>query len=198
MTTKDHTTTCWAAGIVLGLLVWIMTAWPGDLNWFEGLVLGVVSGVVFAAFLVWLLCRGEPAMDSADWHPVQHRSSFEEDVQLQPRGVQSQAASVFLGDSAPALEQKDADTGTAPVATVDDLKEIKGIGPKLEEMLNDHGITSFAQIATWDDERIDHFAELIGRMGSRIRSDDWVSQARTLAAGGTTEFSKRVEEGEVN
>ena len=55
----------------------------------------------------------------------------------------------------------------------------------------------FDQIAAWDDGDIDHYAELIGRMGGRIRSDDWVGQARTLAAGGETEFSKRVEEGGV-
>lgn len=43
-------------------------------------------------------------------------------------------------------------------------------------------MTRFAQIAAWDDAEIDRFAELIGRMGSRIRSDDWVGQARDLAA----------------
>lgn len=81
--------------------------------------------------------------------------------------------------------------------TQDDLKEIRGVGPKLEDLLRDHGVTRFAQIAEWGDTEIDHFAELIGRMGSRIRSDDWVGQARILAAGGETEFSKRVEKGDI-
>lgn len=85
----------------------------------------------------------------------------------------------------------------AAASEADDLKQIKGVGPKLEELLNDNGVTQFAQIAEWDDAEIDRFADLIGRAGGRIRSDDWVSQARTLAAGGETEFSKRVEEGDV-
>lgn len=91
-----------------------------------------------------------------------------------------------------------ADDGEAAgSSTPDDLKQIKGVGPKLEDLLHENGVTQFAQIAAWDDEKIDHFAELIGRMGGRIRSDDWVAQARVLAEGGDTEFSKRVEDGDV-
>lgn len=82
-------------------------------------------------------------------------------------------------------------------AKPDDLKEIKGIGPKLEELLHENGITRFSQIAEWSDGEVEHFAELIGRMGGRIRSDDWLGQARILADGGSTEFSKRVEKGDV-
>ncbi|WBU53666.1 hypothetical protein [Paracoccus sp. SCSIO 75233] len=79
----------------------------------------------------------------------------------------------------------------------DDLKQIKGVGPKLQEVLHENGITRFEQIAAWTDADIDHFAEVIGSMGGRIRSDDWVAQARLLAAGGDTEFSRRVDKGEV-
>lgn len=68
-------------------------------------------------------------------------------------------------------------------AQADDLKQIRGIGPKLEQMLQQAGITRFAQIAAWDDATIDAFAQRIGRMGSRIRSDDWVGQARALSGG---------------
>ena len=84
-----------------------------------------------------------------------------------------------------------------PAAAADNLKEIKGVGPQLEKLLHDNGITSFAQIAVWQDGDIDHFAEVIGRMGGRIRSDDWVGQAKILAAGQDTEFSRRVDKGEV-
>ena len=75
----------------------------------------------------------------------------------------------------------------------DDLKQIRGVGPKLEGLLHDHGVTRFAQIAAWTDADIDQFADKIGSMGGRVRSDDWVSQARTLTAGGTTEISGRVD-----
>ena len=84
-----------------------------------------------------------------------------------------------------------------PAKAADNLKEIKGVGPQLEKLLHDNGVTSFAQIAVWSDGDIDHFAEVIGRMGGRIRSDDWVGQAKILASGQETEFSHRVDKGEV-
>ena len=31
----------------------------------------------------------------------------------------------------------------------------------------------------------------------RVTRDDWVAQARILAAGGTTEFAERVDKGDV-
>lgn len=82
-------------------------------------------------------------------------------------------------------------------AKPDDLKQIKGIGPKLETWLTGQGITRFAEIAALSDAEQDDLADKMGRMGARIRSDDWVGQARLLAQGGETEFSKRVEKGGV-
>ncbi|TRW97333.1 hypothetical protein FNJ84_07385 [Paracoccus sp. M683] len=86
---------------------------------------------------------------------------------------------------------------TPATIEADDLKQIKGVGPKLEALLHDNGVTRFAQIAAWTDAEVDRFADLIGSMGGRIRSDDWIGQARTLASGGETEFSQRVEKGDV-
>lgn len=85
----------------------------------------------------------------------------------------------------------------AKKAKPDDLKQIKGIGPKLEKWLVAQGLTRFADIAALDDAAQDELAEKMGRMGARIRSDDWVGQARLLAQGGQTAFSKRVEKGGV-
>jgi predicted flap endonuclease-1-like 5' DNA nuclease len=85
----------------------------------------------------------------------------------------------------------------AAKAKPDDLKQIKGVGPKLEQLLHENGITQFSQIAAWGEAEIDEFAEKIGSMGGRIRSDDWIAQAKTLAEGGSTEFASRVKKGDV-
>lgn len=202
MPNADCTRNCWIAGAVTGLLVLIFTSAIGSLRWYEGLVLGLIAFGIMGAFLVWLICRGHPAEDAADWHPAHHDSSPAEDMQLQPRGIQSQAAAGFLGSAEATPAPETAPSGDArpkaPAADApDDLKQIKGIGPKLEELLHDNGVTRFDQIAAWGEAEIDHFADLIGRMGGRIRSDDWVAQARALSRGEETEFSKRVEEGSV-
>lgn len=111
-------------------------------------------------------------------------------------GKTAKAAKSARKKAAAAPEAQATATKAAQAAS-DDLKEIKGVGPQLERLLHDNGVNSFAQIAGWADADIDRFAGLIGRMGGRIRSDDWVQQAKILAAGGDTAFSRRVDKGEV-
>lgn len=82
-------------------------------------------------------------------------------------------------------------------AGADDLMRIKGIGPKLSDWLHENGVNRYAQIAAWDAATVADYAQRLGRMGNRIEADDWVGQAKLLAAGGETEFSHRVDDGEV-
>lgn len=66
-------------------------------------------------------------------------------------------------------------------AEVDDLKEINGVGPKLEEKLNSIGIYVFKQIADWTDANVAEFDELLSFKG-RIERDEWISKAKELHA----------------
>jgi len=67
----------------------------------------------------------------------------------------------------------------------DDLKRIKGIGPKLEALLNQVGVWHFDQIAAWKAKDIAQVDERLVGFHGRITRDEWVKQARALAAGGT-------------
>ncbi len=68
----------------------------------------------------------------------------------------------------------------SPAKSVDgDLKTISGIGPKLESLLKDMGVTTIAQIAGWTDKDIARFDKELGFEG-RIVRDDWVGQAKAL------------------
>lgn len=78
----------------------------------------------------------------------------------------------------------------------DNLKLIRGIGPQNERRLNDLGITTLSQIASWSARDEEHFGDVLAFPG-RIEREEWVSQAKVLAGGGATEFSKRVKSGEV-
>jgi predicted flap endonuclease-1-like 5' DNA nuclease len=62
----------------------------------------------------------------------------------------------------------------------DDLKKVKGIGPKYREQLAESGITSYAQLASLSDGDLEMIAEVIGRDVQKLRDDDWVGQARAL------------------
>ena len=85
---------------------------------------------------------------------------------------------------------------SAPDRT-DDLKRIKGIGGVLEETLQGLGIYHFTQLAEWSEENVMWIENFISFPG-RIAREDWIEQAKTLNAGGTTEFANRVDTGEVD
>jgi predicted flap endonuclease-1-like 5' DNA nuclease len=89
------------------------------------------------------------------------------------------------------------ETPAAPRRVIDDLKKISGIGRVNEAKLNGLGITSFAQIAAWTPEEEARFGDILAFEG-RIEREEWVRQAKILARGGATEFSQRVERGDVD
>lgn len=111
--------------------------------------------------------------------------------------------------------QSTAATAVAPVATdvsvstapailsgprngiKDNLTRIKGIGAKIDDMLNMAGIYHFDQIAAWTEENMAWADSTLGFPG-RAKREDWVKQAKALAEGKETEFSKRVDEGKVS
>ncbi|BDS08943.1 hypothetical protein NT6N_39830 [Oceaniferula spumae] len=64
---------------------------------------------------------------------------------------------------------------------VDDLKVISGVGPKLEEKLNEFGIYTYKQVANWSEKNIEEFDDLLSFKG-RITRDNWLTQAAELHA----------------
>jgi NADH-quinone oxidoreductase subunit E len=68
-------------------------------------------------------------------------------------------------------------------AAPDDLKAISGIGPKLEKVLNDLGVWTYAQIAAWSKEEIAWVDDYLSFKG-RIDRDGWIAQAAKLAGVG--------------
>jgi predicted flap endonuclease-1-like 5' DNA nuclease len=78
----------------------------------------------------------------------------------------------------------------------DDLKRIKGIGRQNEARLNALGVWHFDQIAGWTPDNVKWAGSFLAFVG-RIEREDWVGQAKVLAAGGSTEFAARVDAGEV-
>ncbi|MCP4285162.1 MAG: PfaD family polyunsaturated fatty acid/polyketide biosynthesis protein, partial [Gammaproteobacteria bacterium] len=62
----------------------------------------------------------------------------------------------------------------------DNLKQIKGIGPKTEVLLYDHGVTTFAQLAALNQSQLDDWIQAAA--GWRMAdTSTWAEQARQLA-----------------
>lgn len=79
----------------------------------------------------------------------------------------------------------------------DDLKQIKGVGPKLEGLLNEIGIYHFSQVAGWRKKEVEWADQNLVGFKGRVSRDEWVKQAKVLAKGGSTEFSNKVKKGGV-
>jgi predicted flap endonuclease-1-like 5' DNA nuclease len=73
----------------------------------------------------------------------------------------------------------------------DDLRQIKGIGPKLNTLLISLGITRFDQIAAWSVDDIEKVDAHLGSFKNRIGRDNWVEQAGLLAKGLISEFEAK-------
>lgn len=116
----------------------------------------------------------------------------------------AQEGASTMNTSAAAFDDPETDEGTQPEGLpgprdggADDLKRIKGVGPKLEGMLNDLGIWHFDQVAGWGAAEVAWMDANLKGFKGRVSRDDWIGQATELAAGGETEFSKRVDDGDV-
>jgi predicted flap endonuclease-1-like 5' DNA nuclease len=69
---------------------------------------------------------------------------------------------------------------TPPRSAKDDLKQIKGIGPAIERLLNRLGYRTFRDIAGWGEEEIQRVTGHLGAFAGRVRRDRWVQQAKRL------------------
>jgi NADH-quinone oxidoreductase subunit E len=78
------------------------------------------------------------------------------------------------------------ETLTVPRAGgADDLKRIKGVGPKVEKLLNSLGFFHYDQIAAWSEADIAWVDENLETFRGRAKRDGWVEQAKALAKGET-------------
>ncbi|MEM9573224.1 MAG: hypothetical protein AAF996_17285 [Pseudomonadota bacterium] len=68
----------------------------------------------------------------------------------------------------------------------DDLERISGVGPKLRDMLHGIGVYYFWQVSEWSPEQVEWVDSLLDAFHGRIERDNWVSQARMMAAEPTS------------
>ena len=73
----------------------------------------------------------------------------------------------------------------------DDLERLKGVGPKLAQMLNARGFTRYAQIARLNADEVERLDMELGAFRGRIARDRIVEQASYLARGDEDGFQHR-------
>lgn len=157
--------------------------WPicslslSSLLWLLGpLILGLLT-----AWWVWG-GRGNADVDTG------YRAPAAEPVRFTEPAVTAPPVSVAPVAAAAAL------TGIgipAAVGAADDLLQLKGVGPKLNELLHSLGVHRFDQIANWTAGDVAKVDEHLGSFSGRIDRESWVEQAGLLARGAIAEFEAK-------
>ena len=100
------------------------------------------------------------------------------------RGLRGKAARIFERTDVRGKKLASIDNWKGfkkPKGEADDLTKIKSISDELKSRLNKLGVTKFEQISELSDDEIAKIDESLGLEG-RMEKEDWIGQARTLAA----------------
>lgn len=190
-----------AAGATAGVLTTVMAKLMIEISWPGAVFCGVVLAAIVAGFLLLVIYRPLPSLAeiqaaraAGDTAPVPAAAP----AAAAPAPMAAPVASPVAAEPAPlAADGKPELLTAARDGGADDLKQIKGVGPKLEALLNRMGVYHFDQIASWRAPEVAWVDENLEGFKGRVSRDNWVDQAKLLASGGETEFSKRVEDGGV-
>jgi len=162
----------------------------------------IIAAIVLVA-AIWLLLRANRKTTIID-EGIRARDVLDEGAE---RASRNQA----LIGAAPAVVKPVPTPVAAPVAAVtppapapapalapapasaaaDDLSRIKGVGPKLVALLGELGVTSYAQIAAWNEADVARIDDQLGRFAGRITRDQWIEQAKLLSQADEAGFAER-------
>ena len=75
----------------------------------------------------------------------------------------------------------------------DNLKEIEGVGPAMEKLVNEMGFFHFDQIAGWSDADVAWVDANLKGFKGRVTRDRWVAQAKIIVNEGLAAFRERAK-----
>ncbi len=205
----------WIGGAVAGLLVFAYVLTVSHLGFGAAVFLGVLTFLFLGAFLVWAFCSGsgialapppaqlkaiEPVIPEpiTPVAPVAPATPEPAPVAVEPAPVMAPVEPEVVPAEAPqardeAEDGKPAGLDAPRYGKADDLKLIEGIGPKLEERLNEWGIFHFDQIAHWGEAEVAYADTNVPRFKGRCTRDKWVAQAKIIVEEGIDAFLERAK-----
>jgi predicted flap endonuclease-1-like 5' DNA nuclease len=165
---------------------------------FEANRIAVVAVVVVLALLIawWLATSGRAAARRTEFRdvlsegaaPAQRNNAL---IDAPPAAAVTPppgaGAMVGIGEVVAAAAAEE----VAEATQGDDLSRIKGVGPKLRTLLHGLGVTRYEQIAAWTDTDLADLDTKLGAFAGRPARDNWVEQARLLAAADTAGYEAK-------
>jgi predicted flap endonuclease-1-like 5' DNA nuclease len=173
----------WVIGVAAGLVAFGALVAVGKFDFAPAVALGGVVAVVVGLILG--MPRSGSAAPGLDAEPAAAPV-------VAPAAVAAPAAFV---SAAPVAASAD---GPAKLSgprggTSDNLKEIEGIGPAMEKLVNEMGFYHFDQIAGWSDADVAWVDANLKGFKGRVTRDRWVAQAKIIVNEGLAAFRERAK-----
>jgi len=168
----------------------------------------LIGSILACLFRTMFAADKSPAVKSAETSVSKTQAVAADVAKLEPKPAEVLEAKPVpepKAETKPAASKPAAKTAAAPVSTgkpvrpkglpgardgkPDKLQMISGVGPKLEKTLHGLGYFHFDQIAAWGKDQVDWVDEHL-RYKGRIERDEWIAQAKLLAADDMEQFNK--------
>lgn len=140
----------------------------------DNLILLVIALVIGLAVALWIFRGRSSASDGPEGNGLQDEFAA---------ATQDVAGEILGVDAHPAI--------AGPSGPPDDLRMLKGVGPKLAAQLNEFGITRFDQLAGLTETEVALLDKRMGAFEGRIARDRLVEQACYLERGDKDGFEAK-------
>jgi predicted flap endonuclease-1-like 5' DNA nuclease len=180
------------AGVVVGGALLAV----GKFDYTPAIAIGVVVFLLVGIILTWL---GAPSAGTAPKPaamPVAKPAPAP--VMAAPAAAPKAApamAPVMAAPAASGMAKKPEALKAARGGKADDLKIVKGIGPKLEILCHKLGFFHFDQVANWTADEVAWVDDNLEGFKGRVTRDRWVPQAKAIVSLGPDEFLRQLDAG---
>ena len=150
----------------------------------------ILVAVVIGLIVGFLIFRPRQRVKLTDSAPLRPHMAHSRDSRAESNGLAAEAAAAACDVSGEIISAPVHQHLGAAGGAIDDLQRIKGVGPKLAEMLNARGFTRFEQLVHLTPEEVEMIDQQLGPFRGRIQRDRIAEQAGYLARGDTDGFEQ--------
>ncbi len=149
----------------------------------------ILVALVIALIVAFLVFRPRQRVRLTDSAPIRPHMT-NRDSRAEANDIASEAAAAACDVSGEIIGVQVHRHLSGDGGAVDDFQRIKGVGPKLADMLHSRGFDHFEQLAHLTPEEVDMLDDQLGPFRGRIRRDRIAEQASYLARGDTDGFEQ--------
>lgn len=151
----------------------------------------LLIAVVIGAIVGYLVFRPRQKVRLTDSAPTRPHMAVGRRDGPEGNAVTDEMAAAASDVSGQIIQARVHDNLPDATGTPDDLQRLKGVGPKLAQMLNAHGVIRFEQLARLAPDEVDRLDQDLGAFRGRLKRDRIPEQAAYLARGDQDGFEQR-------